>query len=274
MPSACAASASVALPRSWARWRWVTRSRTAVRLDASGWWAATTVTSCVCSSTTVSMPGTRTDDPARMMSARPSMSMVTSERIGASARRTLISGMFGDEGREPAGQPVRAHDASGGDGELTALEGEVAGAQLLDLADVLEHADGELAQGPADIGELHVATHPLQQRQPEGCLEAAHHAADRSLGEAECLGRGGHVLAFGHGKKRVQLIERDPGPRMPRARLRRAHRGVSREAPVLGGGRLRRWPRARRQPTRRRSGCRCRRSRPGPRAPRTDRRRR
>ena len=125
-------------------------------------------------------------------------------------------------------------------GQLAALEGEVPGAQLLDLAHILEDAHRELAERAADIGELHVATHPLEQRQTERGLEAAHHAADRSLGEAERLGGGGDVLAFGDGEKRVQLIERDPGPRMPRTRLRRAHRGVSREAPVPGGGRWRR----------------------------------
>jgi hypothetical protein len=37
-----------------------------------------------------------------MMSARPSTSMVTSERIGASARRTLISGCSATKG---ASQP-------------------------------------------------------------------------------------------------------------------------------------------------------------------------
>ena len=208
------------------------------------------------------------------MSARPSMSMVTSERIGASARRTLISGCSATKGASQPGQAVRAHDASGGDGELAPLEGEVPDAQLLDLADVLEHADGELAEGTADIGELHVATHPLEEGQAERCLETAHHAADRSLREAEGLGRCGDVLALGNGKKRVQLIERDPGPRMPGSGLRRTHCGVSREAPVLGGGRLRRWPQGRRRPTRRPSACRCRRSRPGRQGPRTDRRHR
>ncbi len=53
--------------------------------------------------------------------------------------------MVGDERREPARQPVRAHHASRGDGQLTTLEGEVTDAQLLDLTDVLEHADSELA---------------------------------------------------------------------------------------------------------------------------------
>ena len=122
-------------------------------------------------------------------------------------------GMLGDEGREPARESVRAHDAPGRHRQLTALEGEIAGPELLDLAHVLEDPHRELAERPTDVGELHVATHPLEQRQPEGRLEAADDAADRALGEAECLGSGGDVLALGNGQKRVQLIERDPGPR-------------------------------------------------------------
>ena len=181
-------------------------------------------------------------------------------------------GMVGDEGREPLRQSMRPHDASRRDGQLTALEGEVTGAQLLDLAHVLEDTNSELAKRTADIGELNVPTHALEQRETEGGFEAAHHPADRSLGEAERLGGGRHVLAFGNREKGVQLIQRDPGPRMTRTRLRRAHCGVSRETPVPGGGRLRRRRRARRRRTHRRSGCRCRRSRRVPPAPRTDRR--
>ncbi len=161
-----------------------------------------------------------------MMSALPSTSMVTSERIGASAEANVDLGMVGDEGREPARQPMRAHDAPGRYRQLTALKGEIARSELLDLAHVLEDTHRKLAERATDIGELHVATHPLEQRQPERRLEATDHAADRALGEAERLGGGGDVLALGDGEKRVQLIERDPGPGMPGTRLRRTHRGV------------------------------------------------
>src|ERR1700722_7163794 len=157
--------------------------------------------------------------------------------------------MVGDKGRQPARQAVRPHDAPRRDGQLTALEGEIPDTQFLDLADVLEHTYRELPERAADIGELHVAANALEQWQTKRGLETAHHPTDRALRESECLSSRGHVLAFGDSEKRVQLIERDPGPRMPGTRLRRAHRGVSREAPVLGGGRLRRWLRGPPQPT-------------------------
>ena len=178
--------------------------------------------------------------------------------------------MVGDKGRQPARQAMRTHDAPCRNGQLTTLEGEIPDAQFLDLSDVLEHTHRELPERPADIGELHVASHALQQGQTERGLETPHHTTDRALRETERLSGCGHVLAFGDGEKRVQLIERDAGPRMPGTRLRRAHRGVSREAPVLGGGRWRRWLRGPPQPTRRRSGCRCRRPRRARLAPRTD----
>ena len=178
--------------------------------------------------------------------------------------------MLGDKGREPSREAMRAHDASCRNRQLTALEREVAGAQLLDLAHILEHANSELAQGPADVGELHIPAHALEQREPEGGFETPHHTADRSLGEAERFGGRGDVLALGNREKRVQLVEGDPRSRMPWPRLRRAHRGFSREARVLGGGRWRRRPQAPLRPTRRSSACRCRRRRPVRQVPRTD----
>ena len=180
--------------------------------------------------------------------------------------------MLSHERREPSREAVRAHDAPGRDRELAALESEVAGPQLLDLTHVLEHPNGELAQRPADVGQLDVAADPAEQREPEGRLEAAHDAADRSLRQAERLCRGGHVLALGDRQEGVELIERDLRAWMPRTRVRRSHRGVSRARLVPGGGRSPRWPRAPPRPIPRLSASRCPPPRGAPQAPRTGRR--
>src|ERR1700691_753949 len=104
--------------------------------------------------------------------------------------------MLGDKGCEPARQSMRAHDAPGRDGQLTAFEGEIARAQLLDLNDILDDTHRKLAERRADVGQLHIAAYPLEQRQPEGRFEATPPSADRALGETERLSARGDVLAF------------------------------------------------------------------------------